>query len=129
MIREATAADLPRMVEMVRQSPGYESAPTDAIAATLERCACFISADGLICGALHPSMFDPARLMASEVFWRPERGLAVAQANTLRAWARESGAHEVRLCSAAAGRQAEAVARRMSMIGMTRMAAVYREVF
>jgi hypothetical protein len=99
LIRKATAEDLPRILELGAEFLGlgpYAWVPLDidafeAFAATLiEKGAIFLAPDGMIGGCLSPFYFNPAVVMAAELFWySPKHGRQLREA--LEAWAQEQG--------------------------------------
>lgn len=100
MIREATAADLPRIRELGAAfhaySP-YRDFPLDLDAferfaeGMIEAGVVLLSDDGMLGGALTPLYFNPAILMGAELFWwAGKTGRQLREA--FEAWARERGA-------------------------------------
>ena len=104
MIRRATLDDLAEVVEVgarfLAYSP-YAHIPLDrdafeAFAAQLITGpgAIFLSDDGMIGGLLNPAYFNPAYVMAAELFWyAPKDGQALMDA--FETWAVMSGARAI----------------------------------
>lgn len=104
MIRPATYADIPRLIEMGRRFhlAAYADLPvgydTPAVTQMLLRmidgddAAVFVSERGMIGGVLTPFYMDPASKSATELFWWAEDGSGVALRERFEAWARDAGA-------------------------------------
>lgn len=121
MIREATEADIPRLLgfarrfhEAAQQPFGFDEAATDAfIAGLIEQphSVVLIGDAGMIGGALVPAYCQPAWVMAVELAWWAERdGLRLLRA--FEEWATDNAASEVRMTSLAALPRADAILRR-----------------
>jgi hypothetical protein len=99
MIRRATQDDMPRILELGAEflSFGpYAWVPLDrnAFAASaakmIEVGAIFLADDGMIGGVLYPFYFNPAVVMAAELFWySPKHGRELREA--FEGWAQERG--------------------------------------
>jgi len=118
MIRRATAADLPRIVEIGRRhheaagnAGDYDPDAAASFAASLiSGGVVFLSDDGMLGGMIAPSYSAPSHRMAVEMFWSAEDGQGLALLRAFEAWAEEQDADEVRL-SAVVGHRGEAVGR------------------
>ena len=105
MIRRATEADIPAIVEMgaeFHEFGPYRDIPYDPeatgafVGGVIHAGAVFIHDQGMIGGCLVPLYFNPRHFIASELFWwakRDGRGLLRA----FEGWARETGARAVTL--------------------------------
>lgn len=119
MIRRATIEDIPEIValgaEFLAYSP-HRWIPLDREAfantarAIIEGAgAIFLSDDGFIGGALSPMYFNPAYVIAAELFWYAKsEGQALRDA--FEAWAREAGAAAV-ACSGLVDEREKAIRR------------------
>lgn len=125
MIRLATEADIPRIVEMGRTfyRVAWRNAAYDPEAtATMLRAmiggagAVFVSERGMIGGLLAPVWCAPTLLHAVELFWWSRDGQGEALLEAFEDWAREAGAEEVRM-SNVCGLRGEAVARKLEARG------------
>lgn len=103
MIRRAGLADVPLIVEMGAAFHAYSpwrdvsfdpNATAAFVAGLVERGVVFLSEAGMIGGILSPSFFNPAHLVAVELFWWASGG-GGALREAFEAWAREQGAHGV----------------------------------
>lgn len=121
MIRPATVADMPRLLELGHRFHAQSGVPfkfddeavTRLVEGLLESDAAtvLISEHGLIGGMLSPAYCDPQWLMAVELFWWADRdGLALLRA--FEAWAAGVGAQEVRMTSLAALPRADGILKR-----------------
>lgn len=121
MIREATGADIPRIVEMGARfhaaggiKAGYDQDAVSRLLAELIEAdaGCLLVSDsGMIGGALVPAYCDPSWMMAVEMFWWADRdGLQLL--HRFEEWAAENGAQEVRMTSLASLPRADAILRR-----------------
>lgn len=99
MIRRATTEDLPQIVELGTEfhahSPyGWAPFVPEAFEAfarhIIEHGAIFLSEDGFIGGLKTPLYFNPALLMAGEMFWFARVGGRQLR-EAYEAWAREEG--------------------------------------
>lgn len=101
MIRQATVADMERIVELggdfLAASPysdlGYDRPAFAGFAARLMEGpgAIFLSSDGFIGGLLNGLYFNPSVVMGVELFWwAGSEGKGLREA--FEAWARENGA-------------------------------------
>lgn len=99
MIRKATIEDVGRVVQLLTEfhaeSP-YAWAPFDPegtaafVANMVERGVVFLSEDGVIGGCLYPLYFNPAVVLAAELFWFARvDGRKLREA--LEDWARDQG--------------------------------------
>jgi hypothetical protein len=103
MIRRATLDDIGEAVavalEFHAQSvhvgiPADPEALAVFMAKLIEHGAVFLSAHGIVGGMLSPVYFNPAYVIAAELFWwAPQDGRALREA--FEAWAKDSGAHEI----------------------------------
>jgi hypothetical protein len=103
VIWRATADDLDRIIELITAFHGYSpyrDIPFDPdgfrtfATHLIEHGAIFLSEDGVIGGLLVPLYFNPAMLMAAELFWwAGHTGRQLREA--FEAWAVESGANGV----------------------------------
>ncbi len=103
MIRRATVADLPRIMDLGADFLAYSphrdiELDRDAFAAfstgLIEKGVIFLSDEGMIGGFLSPAYFNPAYVMAVELFW-----WAASEGTSLRlafeGWAKDSGARRI----------------------------------
>lgn len=114
MIREATHADLPRIVEL--GAAFHAMSPYGVIPFAPEAFEGFagrlidggvilLSEDGMIGGLLSPLYFNPAVVMGAELFWYAGKtGKALREA--FEQWARDRGAQGVQFSGLADERQA-----------------------
>ena len=126
MIREATAADLPRVARILAERSGLSP---EGAAALAGGGVCLLSEGGVICGSLVRSAAYPGRVIATETAWAPERGAAPDQLRAFSDWARRVGADEVRAASTEGWARQQAVARLMRREGFAPMAVIYRRSF
>lgn len=132
MIRQATAEDVPAIVEMGREFHAYSpwrGVPFDAVAVAefarrlIEGGVVLLSERGMIGGLLSPLYFNPAHVVAVELFW-----WAKAEGGALRAafeeWGRNAGAHAVQF-SALGDAHAEAMDRMFRRHGYARIETGY----
>lgn len=132
MIRRATLADVPRLVELGRMHfegsglPGdYDEAAAAQFATGIVRGgAAFLSCAGSIGGMATPSYVNPNRWMAVEMFWNAFDGQGSALRDAFEAWAREVGADEVRM-SAVWTDRGDAVERILRRAGYARAETSY----
>lgn len=121
MIRQATEADIPRLIEMGARFHEGASLPmrfdAGAVGAFLaglianESATVLVSDAGMIGGVLAPSYCNPEWLMAVELFWWADRdGLRLLRA--FEGWARDAGAAEVRMTSLASIPRSDVLLRR-----------------
>lgn len=114
MIREATAGDIDRVVELGAAFHAYcpyRDIPLDrdAFAAfagrMIEHGVILLSEDGMIGGVLSPIYFNPEVVMATELFWwAGKTGKQLREA--FETWARENGAQGVQFTGLADEREA-----------------------
>jgi len=109
VIRRATPADLPRIVEMGRRN--YEARPNrgdydpqaagDFVNTMLAspHAAVFLSDAGMIGGMLCPYWAAPNDVQAVELFWFASDGSGRALLMAFEEWAQDQGADEVRITS------------------------------
>lgn len=125
MIRLATEADIPRIVDMGRKfyrvawrDDAYdEEATAAALGAMIGGAgAVFVSERGMIGGVLSPVWCAPSKTMAAELFWWSRDGQGETLLDAFEAWARDVGAGEVRM-SNVCGLRGEAVARKLEARG------------
>jgi hypothetical protein len=125
VIRPATLADIPRMVEMGRvfyraawRNDAYDpEATATALGAMIGGAgAVFVSERGMIGGVLAPVWCAPTQSQAVELFWWSRDGQGEALLDAFEAWARDAGAGEVRM-SNVCGLRGEAVARKLEARG------------
>lgn len=124
MIRRATQDDLPRILELGAEFLGlgpYAWVPLDIDAfagfATnlIEHGAIFLAEDGMIGGCLYPFYFNPAVVMAAELFWySPKHGRALREA--LEGWAKEQGCVAI-TCSGLANEREATVRKLYARVG------------
>lgn len=111
MIREATEADIPAIVEMGRAFNAASRSPVEydeeqaAEAArgliALPDGVVLVSEKGMIGGAIAPAYFNAAWRMAVELFWWSEDRQGIRLLRAFEDWAREHGANEVRMTTLA----------------------------
>lgn len=118
-MRKATAADIPRLIEMGRKFHAQSQLPfgfdpvavENLLTALAINGAVIVSDHGAIGGVLNPAYCDPRWIMAVELFWWAEKdGLSLLRA--FEEWAAEMGANEVRMTSLASLPRADAILRR-----------------
>ena len=112
MIRQATAADIPLIVEMGRRFVAASGSPIpfteDGASAFAEAliaspdAALLVSDTGMIGGVIAPAYFNPAWRMAVELAWWAEDRSGLQLLSAFEAWARDMGAQEVRMTTLAA---------------------------
>lgn len=100
MIREATADDIARVVELGAQFHAYgpyRDIPFDEaglgafVGGLIEHGVVFLSDDGMLGGVLSPLYFNPSAVMGAELFWwAGKSGRQLREA--FEVWARERGA-------------------------------------
>lgn len=118
MIRKATDTDIPEILrlgaEFLAYSPyAWADLDEDAFATfaghMIDNGAIFLSDDGMIGGILSPLYFNPAIVVAAELFWfARSEGQALRQA--LQAWAQERGAAAI-TCSGLVDKHEPAIRR------------------
>jgi GNAT superfamily N-acetyltransferase len=111
MIREATAQDIPTVVEFGERFHAQSQQPfpydKEAVEGFIGNIisspsgAIFLSETGMIGGILAPAYCAPDWLMAVELFWWAEKG-GVKLLKAFEAWAEDMNANEVRMTSLAA---------------------------
>lgn len=120
MIREATADDIPRIVEMGAKFhamsdygfAGYNpEAVAQFLAATIASpdAVVFTHDEGMIGGALVPLYFDPSTKIAVETFWWAD-GQGMALLTAFEWWAEAKGAKAVTM-SCLEGKRSKALGR------------------
>lgn len=125
MIRRATDQDIDQIVECGAAFHAYgtwrdvsldrEAFATFARAVVTGPGAIFLTADGMCGGLLSPAYFNPAFVIAAELFWwAPSEGRALREA--FEGWARDQGAHAVQF-SAMPDEHFDGVARLYRMAG------------
>ena len=121
MIRPATIEDIPTLLDFGVKFHAASQMPMRFDRDAMENvfngmiengaAALLVSETGVIGGMLSPAYCDPAWVIAVELFWWAERdGLALLHA--FEAWAKDAGAHEVRMTSLAALPRADAILKR-----------------
>lgn len=136
MIRPATLEDLPEVLRLAAEfhafSP-YRDYPFDADAFAgfagrlIEGGVIFLSEDGMIGGLLNPLYFNPAVVMAAELFWFARKeGRQLREA--FEGWARERGAVGVQASSLCDG-QADKIRRNYERAGYAPMETAYLKRF
>jgi len=99
MIRRATLDDLPEVLRIGLEFHAYSpwsmlsadpEALSEFLAKVIEHGAVFLSDEGMVGGVLNPAYFNPAHIMAAELFWYAKSG-GTELRQALEAWAAESG--------------------------------------
>lgn len=134
MIREATAADLPRVLEMGRRHHALCDDPAAydeaSMAGMLSRvladdsAVCLVSEGGSLCGAIAPVFFNAGRVVAVELWWHAFDRSGAALLSAFEDWARSKGAHEVQAAAMQSYRP-DAVGRVFRRHGFAPRQAVY----
>lgn len=132
MIRQATAEDIPQLVEMGRAFHDHSGMPFAFNEVACERFitglvaggGVFIGPNGMIGGTLAPAYADPGWLMAVEFsWWAKGNGLGLLAA--FEKWAADMGAQEVRMTSLA---RLERAGRILELKGYEPVEISYRKV-
>jgi hypothetical protein len=117
-VRRATAADIPRIMEMGRKFhaahqppwPWDDASTADVVAHIINGGFAAVTDSGFILGVLAANPISRDWIVAKEFIWWAEDRSGLALLAAFRAWAKEQGANEIQL-SCPPGR-AEAAYRR-----------------
>jgi hypothetical protein len=113
VIRAATRDDLDRVVELgaafhaycpYRDIPLDREAFREFAGRLIDGGVILLSEDGFIGGLLNPLYFNPAVVMAVELFWWAGK-TGSALRGSFEAWARENGAHGIQFTGLADERE------------------------
>ena len=102
-MRQATAGDIPRLVEMARRfhmakQAGLEFVADDAAASfewAVNSGVVYIASDGFIAGIIASDPWDQSRRVCHELFWWSEGRDGMKLKKKLEEWACDSGCAEV----------------------------------
>lgn len=119
MVRRATAADIPALVDMARAfhvecEPRF-AFDADHMAQEFERyiaadaATCLTHGLGFIMGVLAPAMSNPAWVVAYEALWWSEDGNGLRLMRAFEEWARDAGADEVKFSHPAGNERAATI--------------------